>query len=71
MGVGGSLLGALVERLQQEGVHRLVVKTLSERAAYAPYAETRVFYLANGFESVAELAIWDEDNPAVLLSRSL
>jgi hypothetical protein len=49
----------------------LDVKTLSERAAYAPYAETRSFYRANGFEWVAELDIWDEDDPAVLLSRSL
>jgi ribosomal protein S18 acetylase RimI-like enzyme len=70
-GIGRSLLGALVDRLQEEQVHRLDVKTLSERATYAPYAETRGFYLANGFEWVAELDIWDEDDPAVLLSRSL
>jgi ribosomal protein S18 acetylase RimI-like enzyme len=70
-GIGRSLLGALIDRLQEEQVHRLDVKTLSERAAYAPYAETRSFYRANGFEWVAELDIWDEDDPAVLLSRSL
>ena len=70
-GIGHSLLSALIDRLQEEHVHRLDVKTLSERATYAPYAETRGFYLANGFEWVAELDIWDEDNPAVLLSRSL
>jgi GNAT superfamily N-acetyltransferase len=70
-GIGRSLLGVLIDRLQEERVHRLEVKTLSERAAYAPYAETRGFYLANGFEWVAELDIWDEDDPAVLLRRSL
>ena len=70
-GIGRSLLGALIDRLQEEHVHRLDVKTLSERATYAPYAETRGVSRANGFESVAELDIWDEDNPAVLLSRSL
>jgi len=70
-GIGRSLLGALIERLLEQQVHRLDVKTLSERAAYAPYAETRGFYLANGFESVAELDIWGEDNPALLLRRSL
>jgi ribosomal protein S18 acetylase RimI-like enzyme len=69
-GVGRSLLGALIERLQEEQVHRLDVKTLSARAEYPPYAETRGFYVANGFESV-ELDIWDGDNPAVLLRRSL
>jgi ribosomal protein S18 acetylase RimI-like enzyme len=70
-GIGRSLLGALIDRLQEERVHLLDVKTLSERAAYPPYAETRGFYLANGFESVEELDIWDGDNPAVLLRRSL
>jgi len=70
-GIGRSLLGALIDRLREEQVHRLDVKTLSERASYPPYAETRGFYLANGFEWVAELDIWDEDDPAVLLSRSL
>jgi ribosomal protein S18 acetylase RimI-like enzyme len=70
-GVGRSLLGALIERLRAEQVHRLDVKTLSERATYPPYAETRAFYQANGFESVAELEIWDEGNLAVLLRRAL
>jgi ribosomal protein S18 acetylase RimI-like enzyme len=70
-GIGRSLLGALVKRLQEQQVHRLDVKTLSERAAYAPYAETRSFYRANGFEPIDELDIWDEENPAVLLRRSL
>jgi len=70
-GLGRSLLGALIDRLHEEQVDRLDVKTLSERATYPPYAETRGFYLANGFEPVAELDVWDEDNPAVLLSRSL
>jgi ribosomal protein S18 acetylase RimI-like enzyme len=62
-GIGRSLLGGLIERLQEEQIHRLDVKTLSERPAYAPYAETRAFYLANGFGPVAELDIWDDDNP--------
>lgn len=70
-GIGRSLLDALIERLRADQVHGLDVKTLSERASYPPYAETRAFYLANGFESVAELDIWDEGNPAVLLRRSL
>lgn len=70
-GIGRSLLGALVKRLRKQQVHRLDVKTLSERAAYTPYAETRSFYRANGFEPIDELDIWDEENPAVLLRRSL
>jgi GNAT superfamily N-acetyltransferase len=70
-GVGGALLVTLVERLRTEGVGRLDVKTLSDREPYPPYAETRAFYLANGFAKVAELDIWGPEDPAVLLSRSL
>jgi hypothetical protein len=47
------------------------VKTLSEREPYPPYAETRAFYRANGFEPVEELDIWGPENPALLLARPL
>jgi len=70
-GIGRSLLSTLIDRLRQDQVRLLDVKTLSERAAYPPYAETRAFYRANGFGSVEELDIWDEGNPAVLLRRRL
>ncbi len=70
-GVGRALLSSLAARLRAEGATRLDVKTLSDRDPYPPYAETRAFYLANGFTKVAELDIWGPENPAVLLSRLL
>ena len=70
-GVGHAMLSALLDRLRADSIDRLDVKTLSEREPYAPYAETRAFYVANGFVKVAELDIWGPENPAVLLSRSL
>jgi ribosomal protein S18 acetylase RimI-like enzyme len=70
-GIGRSLMDALVELLRAGGIGRLDVKTLSSRDPYPPYAETRAFYRANGFDEVRELDIWGPENPAVLLSRPL
>jgi GNAT superfamily N-acetyltransferase len=70
-GVGTALLDALVRELIRTGVRSLLVKTLSARDPYPPYAQTRAFYLANGFAEVEELDIWGPDNPAVLLRRDL
>lgn len=68
-GLGRALLGALVDQLRAEGIGELRVKTLSSRDPYPPYAETRAFYRANGFEAIEELDIWGPENPAVLLAR--
>jgi GNAT superfamily N-acetyltransferase len=71
-GIGTAILDALVGRLAAQGVRRLLVKTLSERAGpYPPYDRTRRFYLAMGFERVAELDIWGPENPALLLAKPL
>jgi GNAT superfamily N-acetyltransferase len=70
-GAGRALIEALVERLRRDGVRRLLVKTLSARRPYAPYAETRAFYRSLGFAEEQELDIWGPENPAVLLARDL
>ncbi|MGZ4132530.1 MAG: GNAT family N-acetyltransferase [Actinomycetota bacterium] len=70
-GIGGALLAELAARLRAAGIRELRVKTLSDRDPYPPYAETRAFYRANGFEPVAELDVWGSEDPAVLLRRSL
>ena len=68
-GLGRALLEALVDRLRADGITELRVKTLSSRDPYPPYAETRAFYLANGFAEIEELDIRGPENPAVLLAR--
>jgi ribosomal protein S18 acetylase RimI-like enzyme len=68
-GLGRALLAALVDQLRAKGVRELRVKTLSSRDPYPPYAETRAFYRANGFEEIEELDVWGPENPAVLLAR--
>jgi GNAT superfamily N-acetyltransferase len=71
-GVGRALVDAAVESLSARGVRLLAVKTLSDREDPGPeYAQTRAFYLANGFVPVAELDIWGPENPCQLLARPL
>src|SRR5204862_6737284 len=70
-GVGAALIAALVDRLAHEGVRRLIVKTLSSREPYEPYAETRAFYRSMGFIEERELDIWGPANLAVLLGREV
>ena len=71
-GIGTEIVDALVARLTLQGVRRLLVKTLSDRdGPYPPYDRTRRFYLAMGFDRVAELDVWGPDNPALLLAKPL
>lgn len=70
-GHGRALVGALAGRLAPEGVRILFVKTLSDREPYEPYAETRRFYEAMGFEPVLDLDLWGPGNPALLFARVL
>lgn len=68
-GVGRALIDALVAQLHAQDTRFLAVKTLSDRVAYEPYAQTRAFYEAMGFTPLMELDIWGPDNPALLYVR--
>ncbi len=71
-GIGAALLDALCARLARDGIRSLLVKTLSDRdGPYEEYDQTRTFYLAMGFERVAELDIWGPENPALLMAKPL
>jgi ribosomal protein S18 acetylase RimI-like enzyme len=70
-GIGRALLDGLVATLRVEGPPVLTVMTLSARDPDPGYAETRAFYLANGFVTVKEFDLWGPENPAVLLVRAL
>ena len=71
-GLGTALLGALADDARRGGVRLLVVKTLSDREDPGPeYAATRAFYLARGFEPVAELDIWGPGNPCQMLVKPI
>ncbi len=69
-GIGRELLDGLCARLTGDGVRSLLVKTLSDRdGPDEAYDQTRSFYLAMGFERVAELDIWGPENPALLMAK--
>jgi ribosomal protein S18 acetylase RimI-like enzyme len=69
-GAGTRLVDRLVSDLRaEEGVHLLVVKTLSDRTDPGPeYAATRAFYLAKGFTPAAELDLFGPENPIQLMA---
>ena len=70
-GAGTALVERLVHDLTAQGVHLLVVETLSDRDDPGPaYAATRAFYLARGFVPAAELDLYP-DNPIQLMARTL
>ena len=70
-GHGRALVEALVADLHRDGTRFLLVKTLSDRDPDAGYAATRAFYLAMGFTPLLDLDIWDPENPALLLARTI
>jgi len=49
LGIGTSLLAALVASLKANGFRYLDVDTVADNVDYEPYAETRRFYRARGF----------------------
>jgi ribosomal protein S18 acetylase RimI-like enzyme len=66
-GIGQLLVDAVVERLQQDGVRLLQVKTFGPSGDSPEYERTRAFYLALGFLPLEERTdIWDEDNPCLI-----
>jgi len=62
-GIGRSLLAALVECLRDKGIRSLEVDTVADNVEYEPYAETRRFYRAMGFQDVrVDEKFWGEGN---------
>jgi GNAT superfamily N-acetyltransferase len=60
-GIGKQLLNRLVEDLQSNRVSELYVRTLGDSVEYEPYAKTRAFYRANGFQDFQRFQ--HPDNP--------
>jgi rhodanese-related sulfurtransferase/GNAT superfamily N-acetyltransferase len=70
-GGGRALLDALVVDVHPQGIRFLVVKTLSDREPYEPYAQTRAFYEAMGFTPLMDLDLWGPENPALVYIRTI
>jgi GNAT superfamily N-acetyltransferase len=70
-GYGGTLIDELSRRVRAEGATSILVKTLSGRRRDEGYAQTRSFYVAQGFDPVSELDVWGPENPALLMKKEL
>jgi GNAT superfamily N-acetyltransferase len=71
-GQGRELVAAAVAWSKQRGVGFLQVKTLADTHPDPQYAQTRAFYLANGFVPLEVFPeLWGPDNPCLLMVRSL
>jgi hypothetical protein len=66
------LIATAAAHAKAHGINLLTVKTLSARDPDAGYARTRAFYTAMGFVPIEELpALWNPENPAVLMLKVL
>ena len=52
LGLGSLLLDTLEERLEEEGIRKLVASTLSYTVKYKPFEKVRTFYYNRGFASL-------------------
>jgi ribosomal protein S18 acetylase RimI-like enzyme len=71
-GLGRALVRAAETVLVGAGVEYLQVKTLSDSVEDESYAQTRAFYLAQGFRPLEEFKqLWDASNPCLLMVKYL
>lgn len=71
-GIGRALLVHAECWLREEGVEWLHVKTLGPSDPYPPYARTRAFHAALGFQPLFETtALWGPENPALVMVKRL
>jgi len=71
-GVGKALYNAVEHYFARNGCKYVIVKTLSDRVDFEPYARTRRFYESMGFEYLVTLTeMWDENNPCLIMIKAL
>jgi GNAT superfamily N-acetyltransferase len=71
-GIGRALLAFSKDWIKTKGAKLLQVKTLAEAHPSAAYAETRLFYLREGFNPLEVFpTLWAEDLPVLLLVLKL
>jgi ribosomal protein S18 acetylase RimI-like enzyme len=69
-GIGRQLVARAEAYLQEQAIEFVQVKTLGPSRPSRAYAQTRAFYLANGYRPLEELAtIWGAENPCLILVK--
>ncbi len=71
-GIGKALYYEAESYFRETGCKYAVVKTLSDRVDFQPYAQTRRFYRSVGFEPLMTLTeMWDSENPCLIMLKTL
>jgi ribosomal protein S18 acetylase RimI-like enzyme len=71
-GLGKRLYARLEELFRSRGCEFAMVKTLSDKADYAPYRATHAFYRGRGFKELLTLTeMWDAENPCLIMVKVL
>jgi ribosomal protein S18 acetylase RimI-like enzyme len=71
-GIGRSLVAACEKQCRENKQEFLTVKTLAESRESKSYQKTRLFYLSLGFKPVEVFpALWDEENPCLLMIKRI
>jgi ribosomal protein S18 acetylase RimI-like enzyme len=71
-GIGKELVARAEKRLVEENYKMFMVKTLGESVDCEEYHRTRAFYRSVGFYPLEEFSqIWDEENPCLIMVKSL
>ncbi len=72
LGVGSLMLDTLEEKLEDEGVSKLIASTLSYTVEYKPFEKVRTFYYHRGFTSLGIQNNYYEDGmDRLILVKSL
>ena len=71
-GIGRSLVLMCERQCRENNQDFLTVKTLAESRESKSYEKTRLFYLSLGFKPVEVFpTLWDEDNPCLVMIKSI
>ena len=71
-GIGKALYNATEKYFIQNCCKYVIVKTLSDKVKFEPYARTREFYRSIGFSPLVTLEeMWNEENPCLIMIKVL
>jgi ribosomal protein S18 acetylase RimI-like enzyme len=72
LGVGSLMLDTLEEKLEEDGIRKLIASTLSYTVEYKPFEKVRTFYYHRGFTSLGIQNNYYEDGmDRLILVKSL
>ena len=72
LGLGSLMLDTLEEKLEKEGVRKLVASTLSYTVKYKPFEKVRTFYYNRGFSSLGiQNNYYDDGMDRLILVKEL